>query len=89
MEKDYIDKAQEFLDNLERLGNQLEAAEAQQKIFLSRMLELKKENATDSTEYASLSTRSKSLQDMIDRYRPVYLERMDMVKQIKAKHAKK
>ncbi len=89
MEKDSIEKVQEFLDSLERLGDQLQAAENQQKFFISRMLELKKENLTDSEEYASLDNRSKALQAMIDKWRPIYLERLEMVKEVRDKKRKK
>ncbi|MBM6993482.1 MAG: hypothetical protein I3J02_09505 [Prevotella sp.] len=82
MTEDHIDRAQQFLDSLQRLGAQLKAAENQQKIYLSRMLDLKKEGQTDSEEYADLDSKSKSLQEIIDKYRPIYLERMEMVKQV-------
>ncbi len=82
MTEDHIDRAQKFLDSLQRLGTQLKAAEDQQKIYLSRMLDLKKDGQTESEEYADLDSKSKSLQEIIDKYRPIYLERMDMVKQV-------
>ena len=58
--------------------------------LLARMLELKKENLLDSEEYGQLAQQSKSLQDIIDKWRPIYLERMEMVKGIqKRKRTKK
>lgn len=81
-EQNHIDKALAFMESLEKLGNQLKAAEDHQKLLLGRMLELKKSNETDSDEYAHLSQQSKGLQDIIDKWRPIYLERMEMVKGI-------
>ena len=79
-EQNHIDKALAFMESLEKLGNQLKTAEEHQKHLLARMLELKKENLLDSEEYGQLAQQSKSLQDIIDKWRPIYLERMDMVK---------
>ncbi len=76
-EQNHIDKALAFMESLEKLGDQLKAAEEHQ-----HMLELKKDGKTDSEEYALLSQQSKGLQDIIDKWRPVYLERMEMVKGI-------
>ena len=76
----HIDKALAFMESLEKLGSQLKAAEEQQKHFIARMLELKKANQTESDEYAELSQKSKSLQDI--KWRPIYLERMEMVKSV-------
>lgn len=81
---DHIDRTQAFLDSLLRLGNQLKAAENQQKFYISRMLELKKDGQTDTKEYADLDAKTKSLQQIIDKYRPIYLERMEMVKEATA-----
>ncbi len=81
-EQNHIDKALAFMESLEKLGNQLKAAEDHQKLLLGRMLNLKKDGKTDSDEYAQLSQQSKGLQDIIDKWRPVYLERMEMVKGI-------
>ncbi len=83
MSTDHIDRAQTFLDSLQRLGTQLKAAEDQQRFYISRMLDLKKAGQTDSEEYADLDAKSKSLQEIIDKYRPIYLERMEMVKEAK------
>ena len=82
-EQNHIDKALAFLESLEKLGTQLKAAEENQKHLIARMLELKKTGETDSEEYADLSTKSKGLQDIIDKWRPIYLERMEMVKSVK------
>ncbi len=81
-EQTHIDKALAFMENLEKLANQLKAAEDHQKLLLGRMLELKKSNETDTDEYSRLSQQSKGLQDIIDKWRPIYLERMEMVKGI-------
>lgn len=82
MTEDHIDRSQKFLDSLQRLGSQLKAAEEQQKHYLSRMLDLKKAGQTDAAEYADLDAKSQSLQAIIDKYRPIYLERMEMVGQV-------
>lgn len=89
-QQNHIDKALAFMESLEKLGNQLKAAEEHQKLLLGRMLELKKESKTDSDEYAELSQKSKGLQDIIDKWRPIYLERLEMVKGIqKRKRSRK
>lgn len=81
-EQNHIDKALAFMESLEKLGNQLKAAEEHQKQLISRLLDLKKEGATETDEYAELTQKSKSLQDLIDKWRPIYLERMEMVKSV-------
>lgn len=88
-EQNHIDKALAFMESLEKLGNQLKAAEDHQKLLLARMLDLKKEEKTDSEEYAHLSQQSKRLQDLIDKWRPIYLERMEMVKGIQRRKRSK
>lgn len=88
-EQNHIDKALAFMESLEKLGNQLKAAEDHQKLLLARMLDLKKEEKTDSEEYAYLSQQSKGLQDLIDKWRPIYLERMEMVKGIQRRKRSK
>lgn len=88
-EQNHIDKALAFMESLEKLGNQLKAAEDYQKLLLARMLDLKKEEKTDSEEYARLSQQSKGLQDLIDKWRPIYLERMEMVKGIQRRKRSK
>ena len=75
VQENHIDKALAFMESLEKLGNQLKAAEEHQKQLIARMLDLKKENLTDGEEYAELSQKSKSLQDIIDKWRPINLER--------------
>lgn len=84
-ERDHIDKALAFIEQTQKLGDQLKKAEEQQKFMLSRMIDLKVTNQTDSKEYAELSARSKGLQDMIDKWRPIYLERTELLKEIKRK----
>ena len=84
-ERDHIDKALAFIEQTQKLGDQLKKAEEQQKLMLGRMIDLKVTNQTDSMEYAELSARSKGLQDMIDKWRPIYLERTELLKEIKRK----
>jgi hypothetical protein len=84
-ERDHIDKALAFIEQTQKLGDQLKKAEEQQKLMLGRMIDLKVTNQTDSKEYAELSARSKGLQDMIDKWRPIYLERTELLKEIKRK----
>lgn len=81
-EQNHIDKALVFMESLEKLGNQLQAAEEHQKHLLARMLDLKKEGKVDTEEYVHLSQQGKGLQDLIDKWRPIYLERLEMVKGI-------
>ncbi len=83
MTQDHIDKAQQFLDSLQRMGAQLKAAEDQQKLLITRMLDLKEKGEEDSKEYGEMDQKSKSLQILIDKYRPIYLERMEMVREVK------
>ncbi len=87
-QKDNIDKITKFLESLERMRQQLKDAEDTQKCLLSRMLDLKKDMNTDTEEYQELEQRSKALQEQIDKYRPVYLERLEMIKDIKKQHKK-
>lgn len=84
-EQNHIDKALAFMESLERLHNQLKAAEEQQKLLLAHLLDLKKEGKTDSEEYVQTSQQSKNLQDIIDKWHPIYLERMEMVKDVQNK----
>ena len=84
MAEDHIDRAQNFLDSLQRLGEQLKAAEDRQGFYLAQMLQLKQAGKTDDAEYQELNGKSQSLQLLIDKYRPVYLERMEMVKNVQA-----
>ena len=88
-EQNHIDKVLAFLESLEKLGNQLKAAEENQKNLIARMLALKKAGETDGEEYADLSRKSKSLQDIIDKWRPIYLERMEMVKSVQMEKRKR
>ena len=47
------------------------------------MLSLSQSNQTDTEEYQELQHRSMDLQTKIDKWRPIYEERMAMVKEIK------
>ena len=80
MAEDHLDKAQSFLDSLQRLGAQLKAAEDRQRFYLAEMLQLKQADKTDSDEYNELNSKSQSLQALIDKFRPIYLERLEMAK---------
>ena len=77
MAEDHLDKAQAFLDSLQRLGAQLKAAEDRQRFYLAEMLQLKQ---ADNDEYNELNSKSQSLQALIDKFRPIYLERLEMAK---------
>lgn len=79
---DHIDRTQAFLDSISRLDKQLKAAGNQQMFYINRMLELKKGGQTDTEEYADLNAKSTSLQEIIDKYRPIYLERMEIMKEV-------
>lgn len=81
-EQNHIDKALAFMESLEKLGAQLKAAEEHQKLLLTHLFDLKKQEKTDTEEYAHLSQQSKGLQDIIDKWRPIYQERLEMVKGI-------
>lgn len=91
-QSNHIDKALAFIESLEKLSNQLKAAEEHQKQLIARLLDLKKQDATDSEEYAELSSKSKALQDLIDKWRPIYLERKELLNSVtieKRKRSKK
>ena len=81
MTQDHIDRVQAFLESLQKMGNQLKSAEEQQRFYLSRMLELKREQQTDSQEYADLDVKSKALQQLIDKNFPIYQERVKMMRE--------
>ena len=55
MEKeDHIDRALAFMENLEKLGAQLQKADEQQKLMLQQMLMKSQNNETDTDEYRDL-----------------------------------
>lgn len=84
MEKEnHIDRALIFLDKLEKLGAQLHKAEQQQELMLQQMLKLSQNGETDSSNYKSLERNSKDLQYMINKWRPIYEQRLNMVKEVK------
>lgn len=89
MPTDHIERAQQFLDSLQRLGDQLKTAEEQQKHYLARMIQLKSDGMADGDEYRDLNAKSQSLQAIIDKYRPIYMERMEMVRQVKMQRRKR
>lgn len=82
---DNTEKVIHFMNQLEQLGLQLKATGDEQRLTLGRLLALKKEKKTDTEEYARLTERSKTLQALIDKWRPVYLERMAWVKEVQGK----
>ena len=86
---DNIDNITKFLDDVLKLGNQLSITKDEQKVVLAQMLSLKKDGKTKTEEYIQLDTRSKDLQAILDKYSPIFNERMKWIKDIKAKHAKK
>ena len=86
---DNIDDITKFLDDVLKLGNQLSITRDEQKVVLAHMLSLKKDGKTKTEEYIQLDTRSKDLQAILDKYSPIFNERMKWIKDIKAKHAKK
>ena len=86
---DNIDNSTKFLDDVLKLGNQLSITRDEQKVVLAQMLSLKKDGKTKTEEYIQLDTRSKDLQAILDKYSPIFNERMKWIKDIKAKHAKK
>ena len=87
--KDNIDTITKFLDDLQKLGQQLTLIQEEQKNLLARMLNLKQQEGTETQEYAQLAGRSKDLQAQIDKYRPIYEERMAWIKDIKKKRKKR
>ena len=86
---DNIDNITKFLDDVLKLGNQLSITRDEQKVVLAQMLSLKKDGKTKTEEYIQLDTRSKDLQAILDKYSPIFNERMKWIKDIKAKHSKK
>ncbi|EHG16685.1 hypothetical protein [Prevotella histicola] len=88
VKENHIDRALAFMEQLEKLGSQLEKADEQQKLMLQRMLIKSQNHETDTDEYRDLEQRSKDLQAMINKWRPIYEERLKMVKEAQ-KAAKK
>ena len=87
--KDNIDTITKFLDDLQKLGQQLTLIQEEQKNLLARMLNLKQQEGIETQEYAQLTARSKDLQAQIDKYRPIYEERMAWIREIKKKGNRK
>lgn len=83
VKENHIDRALAFMEQLEKLGSQLEKADEQQKLMLQRMLIMSQEGKTETKEYHELEQQSKNLQTMIDKWQPIYKERLKMVKEAK------
>ena len=83
VKENHIDRALAFMEQLEKLGSQLEKADEQQKLMSQRMLIMSQEDKTETKEYHELEQQSKNLQTMIDKWRPIYKERLKMVKEAK------
>lgn len=81
--ENHIDRVLAFMESLEKLEAQLRQADDWQKQMLQRMLSLSQSNQMDTEEYQELQHRSMDLQTKIDKWRPIYEERMAMVKEIK------
>ena len=77
------------IDTITKFREQLSYIQEEQKNLLARMLNLKQQEGTETQEYAQLAARSKDLQAQIDKYRPIYEERMAWIKEIKKKGKKR
>ncbi len=86
---DNIDTITKFLEDLQKLGKQLSITRDEQKVVLEQMMSLKEDCKTKTEEYIQLDNRSKDLQAILDKYSPIFNERMKWIKDINAKHAKK
>lgn len=86
---DNIDTITKFLEDLQKLGKQLSITRDEQKVVLEQMMSLKEDSKTKTEEYIQLDKRSKDLQAILDKYGPIFNERMKWIKDINAKHAKK
>ena len=86
---DNIDTITKFLEDLQKLGKQLSITRDEQKVVLEQMMSLKGDSKTKTEEYLQLDNRSKDLQAILDKYSPIFNERMKWIKDINAKHAKK
>lgn len=79
---DNIDKALDYIASVEKLGAQLKRADEQQRLFLARMLELSRANEKASVEYKELERQSQTLQEMINKWRPIYEQRLNVLKEV-------
>ena len=86
---DNIDTITNFLKDLQKLGKQLSITRDEQKVVLEQMMSLKEDSKTKTEEYIQLDNRSKDLQAILDKYSPIFNERLKWIKDINAKHAKK
>ena len=86
---DNIDNITKFLEDLQKLGKQLSITRDEQKVVLEQMMSLKEDSKIKTEEYIQLDNRSKDLQAILDKYSPIFNERMKWIKDINAKHAKK
>ena len=71
MEKeDHIDRALVFMENLEKLGEQLRNAQQQN-------------HQTDTNEYREQERHCRNLHAIVDKWQPVYEEKIEMLKEVK------
>lgn len=81
MEKtDAIDRALTFIENTKKLGEQLKRASKQQQIYLSTLKSLYRKGQESSLQYKDLEHKSHDLQAMLDKWLPIYKERLQMIK---------
>lgn len=79
---DTIDKALEFVETTQRLGEQLKQAATQQQVMLAQMLRMKEDGQTEEDSYLQLSARSEALQAKIDHFKGIYAQNMAMLKEV-------
>lgn len=82
---DAVDKALAFIDKTNRLGQQLSRAREQQRLYLAALQEMYKNGEEHTPEYADLEARSHDLQRMIDKWAPVYRDRLRSLEQASGK----
>ena len=80
MNKDNTEKIVAFMEQTEKMGKQLRATFEHQRLILNRMLDLSKANKHSPAEYVQLETESIHLKNIIDKWQPIYNERIAMIK---------
>lgn len=84
MEKeDHIDRALVFMENLEKLGEQLRNAQQQLILTMEHMLAIEQNHQTDTDEYREQERHCRNLHAIVDKWQPVYEEKMEMLKEVK------